>query len=157
MDSFQILGIDPTTDIKLIKRAYSRMLQIYSPETDPEGFQKLREAYEQAVSSIHSDNNSTSKSLSTVDEFMNSFEAIYNDYGKRLNMGAWKEILEQDVCYQIDSSTEVSSRILGFLTDRFYLPHQIWVLFDSYFAWSAIRQGYTRNLIRISLILSYAE
>lgn len=42
------LGIEPTQDLDAIRLAYRKQLPAHHPETDPEGFQALREAYEQA-------------------------------------------------------------------------------------------------------------
>ncbi|MEM6159602.1 J domain-containing protein [Erwinia sp. P6884] len=46
MNSWQILGIDPTSDEALIRRAYARQLKQHRPDSDPEGYQQLREAFE---------------------------------------------------------------------------------------------------------------
>jgi curved DNA-binding protein CbpA len=43
---YEILNIDKSADLKEIKRAYARLLRQHPPETDPEGFQKIREAYD---------------------------------------------------------------------------------------------------------------
>ena len=48
MDSWEILGIQPTDNIHDIKRAYTKLIRIYNPEDDPDGFMRLRAAYEQA-------------------------------------------------------------------------------------------------------------
>ncbi|WP_455818956.1 hypothetical protein [Pseudomonas cerasi] len=45
---WQILGIEPTQDQQVIRRAYRDLLPLHHPESDPEGFKRLREAYEQA-------------------------------------------------------------------------------------------------------------
>lgn len=44
-----ILGIDPTDDPAQIRRAYSKALRIHRPDSDPQGFQRLREAYERCL------------------------------------------------------------------------------------------------------------
>lgn len=44
---YEILGLKPGASQVEIKRAYFRLVRQYSPETDPERFQKIREAYEQ--------------------------------------------------------------------------------------------------------------
>lgn len=49
MDCWSILEIEATSDITTIKRAYAKQLRKYHPEDDPEGFQRVREAYETAI------------------------------------------------------------------------------------------------------------
>ncbi|MBP1906848.1 tetratricopeptide (TPR) repeat protein [Paenibacillus turicensis] len=56
LNKWERLGIEPTSDVKLIKRAYASKLKMYHPEDDPQGYQALREAYEWAMkqSQLHS-------------------------------------------------------------------------------------------------------
>ena len=49
MNSWQILGIEATSDDKVIKRAYAKLLKQTRPEQDKEGFIILRQAYEDAL------------------------------------------------------------------------------------------------------------
>lgn len=49
MDLWTVLDIKSTTDISAIKRAYAAKSKIFHPEDDPEGFQRLRLAYETAL------------------------------------------------------------------------------------------------------------
>jgi|GEM_PF-5671935 len=49
MSPFQRLGIDATNDKRQIKLAYAALLKQVNPEDDPEGFQALRRAYEDAL------------------------------------------------------------------------------------------------------------
>ncbi|MEJ8552778.1 hypothetical protein [Tepidibacter sp. Z1-5] len=37
------------SDLKTIKKAYAKLLKIYNPEDDPEGYQRLRETYDTAI------------------------------------------------------------------------------------------------------------
>ncbi len=47
---WSILGLDPdTANEKQVRSAYAKLLKIYRPDQDPEGFQRLRTAYELAL------------------------------------------------------------------------------------------------------------
>lgn len=48
MSCWEILGLDTKADERTIKRQYARLLKSTRPDEDPEAFQALREAYEQA-------------------------------------------------------------------------------------------------------------
>ena len=43
------LGIDPTADTAVIKKAYAKQLKFNKPDKNPEGFRDLRAAYEEAL------------------------------------------------------------------------------------------------------------
>lgn len=45
---WQRLGIEPTQDLDVIRQAYRQKIPQFHPETDPEGFKQLREAYDTA-------------------------------------------------------------------------------------------------------------
>lgn len=49
-DPWNILGLDPdTANEKQVRSAYAKLLKVYRPDQDPEGFQRLRTAYEVAL------------------------------------------------------------------------------------------------------------
>lgn len=43
---FAVLGIAPTTDLAALKRGYFGALKRHPPHADPEGFRRVRAAYE---------------------------------------------------------------------------------------------------------------
>lgn len=45
---WKTLGIEPTTDESVIRRAYARELKRHRPDQDPQGYQQLREAFDAA-------------------------------------------------------------------------------------------------------------
>lgn len=45
-DPYEVLGLEPTLDRATIKRAYFTLLPRHAPHADPEGFRRLRNAYE---------------------------------------------------------------------------------------------------------------
>ncbi|MBT7444558.1 MAG: hypothetical protein HN790_11420 [Methylococcales bacterium] len=51
-EAWHRLGIEPTSDLKVIKRAYAKQLKCCRPDEDPEGFQALRSAFDIAKDSV---------------------------------------------------------------------------------------------------------
>lgn len=49
MSCWTVLGLPASSDARNIKRQYARLLKITRPDEDPAAFQRLREAYEQAL------------------------------------------------------------------------------------------------------------
>ena len=49
MNIWETLGIDPTTDVKLIRRRYAELVRLYHPEDQPEIYQEIVEAYQEAL------------------------------------------------------------------------------------------------------------
>ena len=46
---WEILGIEPSQDTAVIKKAYAQQTRKYHPEENPELFLRLRKAYEAAL------------------------------------------------------------------------------------------------------------
>lgn len=49
MNIWETLGIEPTTDVKLIRRRYAELVRLYHPEDQPEIYQEIVEAYQEAL------------------------------------------------------------------------------------------------------------
>lgn len=65
MSCWTLLGLPATADTRTIKRHYAKLLKQTRPDEDPQGFQRLREAYEEALA--HKDWEQQNETLETVE------------------------------------------------------------------------------------------
>lgn len=63
MNIWETLGIEPTTDVKLIRRRYAELVRLYHPEDQPEIYQEIVEAYQKALTYARSRNTKPENSL----------------------------------------------------------------------------------------------
>ena len=52
LDDWKLLDVMPGVPERVLRTAYARKLKVMKPETDPDGFQRLRAAYERALASL---------------------------------------------------------------------------------------------------------
>lgn len=117
-----------------------KKLQEINPEDDEEGFKRLRAAYEEALKFADCDDSAEVEDTSPIGIWINKVQSIYHKFSFRIDEKMWKEILEDDVCFAIDSRVEASNKLLGFLMDYYYIPKKIWFLFDEYFSFSSKKE-----------------
>ena len=134
---FQILGISETTDEEAIRAAYREVLKRTNPEDDPEGFKRLRQAYEEALqlASQMQEEELEDEDIfkSDVDLWIDEVEKLYLDILSRNKEEYWRELLEDPVCEGLDTSLEARDKIIVFLMDHIYLSHRIWKMIDEAF------------------------
>ena len=128
---FQILGINELTDERALKAAYMSKLKVTNPEDDPEGFRRLREAYEKAVELLRSEEKETEKT--EIDLWIDKMDAVYQDFRTRGDVECWKELLSDDLCENLDTSIDARNAAIGYLLSHFYLPMEIWQCLDKAF------------------------
>lgn len=68
MTIWEILGIESTADTSVIKKAYAGQLKAHHPEEDPEGYQRIREAYDRAMKYAKQQHKSTPVMTADIDE-----------------------------------------------------------------------------------------
>ncbi len=129
---WQILGIDETKDKDKIKQAYREKLIHVNPEDDPEGFMRLRQAFEEA--NRLADEESTEPEAKTpVELWINEAEAIYKSIHKRLNIDCWRELLDRDICLDLDTESQIKAALTVFLMSNYKFTSEIWFLLEERF------------------------
>ena len=132
MNPWLVLDISETDDKGAIKRAYMSQLSKHNPEDDPEGFQKVREAYEKILAGIDKVTDNT-----PMGRFMKKVELLYGDFSQRVSAKCWKELLKDDICTQLATEDEAGKNILEFLMEHWYLPGAVLQALDAHFGWLA--------------------
>ncbi len=131
---FQILGINELNDERAIKTAYMQKLKETNPEDDPEGFRRLREAYEKAIELLHSEGEEEEEKEKTeFDRWIDRMDGVYQNFKTRGDVEAWKELLSDELCENLDTSLDARNAAIQYLLSHFYLPMEIWQCLDREF------------------------
>lgn len=162
MDFFNVLGIEPTKDKREIKKAYAAKLRIYNPEEDAEGFQKITEAFNNAIrfadgkkiitfqtsESEKIDENEvedTNENIEDpVDEFMMNVSELYSNFFDRIEPANWEKLLDSEIMWNINVKPKIEYRLLEFLTQHNNLPQEVWKVLDKNFLWGENRESLTK-------------
>ena len=142
MNNWATLGIPQTEDHEAIREAYMNLLPHHNPEDDPEGFLRLRLAYEEIIKSLDTGEKETETPHSL---FIKEVGEIYANFPERCNLAVWKALLETEVCQRLDMVDEAEHLLLQFLLDNFYLPMDIWAALSLHFDWPNRVEGLKQN------------
>lgn len=134
------LGIEPTKDNDAIRGAYRARLQQHHPETDPEGFQALREAYEVALRFAREEDTDELEEdvgASAADQSLERFEALVLDPARRFDPSAWHAFnLELDQL-SLETLDEVCWPLLRQLLDAGPISHTCAQLLAQRMGWAS--------------------
>ncbi|MDR1796640.1 MAG: tetratricopeptide repeat protein [Clostridiales Family XIII bacterium] len=125
-----VLGLPLDADEGRIRAAYLEKLPDHHPEDDPDGFRRLRDAYELALEHLR-------RPEEEEGEEEDPFLTILRHFPSRLSEDAWKEAFAKEDLSSIDALVAVGDRLAGLLMEDYYIPQRIWQLFDSIFEWTA--------------------
>ncbi len=132
------LGIAQTKDQKAIKAAYRQKLKTVHPEEDPEGFQRLRTAYEQALEAAKETD--APQDNTPLGQWKREMETLYWDYARRIDPGEWKKLCREDFCLNLGTRTAARDALLQFLMQEYYLPQSVWQTLDEIFDFTNTRE-----------------
>ncbi len=138
IEIFQILGIPETKDEKAIKNAYREKLAGANPEDDPEGFKRLRGAYEQACRLAKQCEKPSEEDTTPSGLWVQKAAGIYADLETRRDVACWESLFREDCFVSLEEEENCRRKLLVFLMDHFRLPTDVWKLLDK-------RLGITRD------------
>lgn len=138
-ETFEILQISGTRDETEIRAAYHRLLAGVNPEDDPEGFKRLRKAYEEALAYAAAPAEERRHAGvewlqdQEVGAFLQRAADIYDTFRKRLDPAEWKRLLSDPVLLSLEDGETAKWRLFSYLAEHYRLPFGIWKLLDEKF------------------------
>lgn len=131
VEIFQVLGIETTKDEGAIRNAYREKLLMTNPEDDPEGFKKLREAYEKACAYVkQADKKEQGKPDDTPSGvWVSHAEVLYRNINTRCDVNGWSTLFDEDIFLSLEEEN-CRIKLLRFLMNHFMLPTEVWKLLD---------------------------
>lgn len=148
MNPWDILGIGKTQDKNAVKQAYMSQLKDNNPETNPEGFLALRQAYEAVLEEIAKEAANNNPALQAL---FQKLEEIYNHVPSRMNPDLWDAALDCDVCKNLSPETKVELDIIIFALEHFDVPRSVWQVFNKHFRWTE-RQDELLEILQLPVI-----
>lgn len=150
--AFQILGIPETKDENEIRQKYLILLKNTNPEDDPEGFKRLREAYEEALRFSKTQEEEEQQPQGEIGIWLSRVEKIYRDIFLRREPDNWKELFDDPVCVGFDTFLEAREQLLGYIAEHPFLPQSVWKLLDQVFHvledFDALKEDFHVNFLK---------
>ena len=145
---FEILEIQETKDAETIKKAYRSKLVSVNPEDNPEGFKRLREAYEAALkyASEIIDNADDSEADDPVSLYLKRLEQIYRSLSRRLDVSEWERLLKDELLDDLNLGEDAMWGLFRYLSEHYELPTDIWRMLNQTFRIQQEQQQFKEHL-----------
>ena len=105
---FSVLGIEENAGEKEIRAAYRERLATTNPEDNPEGFKRLRQAYEEAMELLRSPREEKPEQEDTSEsgQWVAQAAALYATLDGRQDIQAWRALFSQDIYLSLDGELQ---------------------------------------------------
>ncbi len=123
MDELGVLEIGSEAEVK---QAYREKLVFVNPEDDPQGFMKLRKAYEEALAYLEKTNDDIGEENEEAN-FISALEDVYSNILKRRDLQQWKKTLDVPYANEMETENDAMILMLRFLSGHFYIPQDVCV------------------------------
>ncbi|KKD60103.1 hypothetical protein RN22_12320 [Grimontia sp. AD028] len=151
MSMWETLDLEPTQDESVIKKAYRVKLRQHHPEDDPEGFKRVREAYENILQWLKDgadDNGETNREsapenpeTATEHPHISALKALLQDASKRMELTSWKVWTETGQMLQIDEQQKISDDAVTLVLANRWLPPAIIDVLWHGLSWNLLLNG----------------
>lgn len=130
--SFALLGIGQTKEENAIRQAYYSRLPEFNPEDDPEGFRRLRAAYEEALAYARASEEETEagEDETPSGQFVKKAAQLYASMRGRQNADAWRELFFDEAFLDLEEEENCREKLLVFLMQHYYFPTDVWKVLD---------------------------
>ncbi len=139
-EMFAVLGIGMTKDENEIRMAYRKLLVGTNPEDDPEGFKRLRGAYEEALTYARKPEDDDEvreaewmEEKGLTGEVLRQLSDIYKSLPRRLDLEEWKALLNHPVFQSLDEGEPAKWGVFSYLADHYRVKCEVWRLLDELF------------------------
>ncbi|HHT7392231.1 J domain-containing protein [Klebsiella oxytoca] len=95
---WEVLGIEYTNDVEVIRRTYLALLPSFHPESDPKGFKELRQAYESALQEAKTPAApvvALDESTQQINEIVEGFRDLLASDEHRFQAEAWQRFIHK--------------------------------------------------------------
>ena len=130
---FEVLGTEETKDEAEIRKAYRNKLLTVNPEDNPEGFKRLREAYESALARCRREEDVREEKDTPVSLYLKEVEEIYGSLSRRMDGEEWKRLANHEILDDLEMEEEIKWKLFRYLSDHFRLPASVWKILDGVF------------------------
>ena len=133
---FAVLKLEKTKDEDAIRAAYRTLLARTNPEDDPEGFKRLREAYEKALEYARkqeAEEAAKQEDTTPVGLWMRRVKEIYFSLPRRLDEEEWKQLVHEDICMDLEYGEAAKWQLFTFLSEHYQLKSQIYQILNEVF------------------------